>query len=144
MKVYLRPRADSLLDPQANLLGSLLGIYLARRLTLHYRQQAEIRRLYQPVHIGSSGLDSLPDDSDSDDDDDEGLGGRGGAEAEMEEGRQRAEGALGLPGADESRRGTKRTARIEDNPWDDDAQSLFGVGEADDDDEEEHAGRRSR
>lgn len=48
----------------------------------------------------------------------------------MEEGRGRAEAQLGL----EERRGSKRQARIEDNPWGmDDSESLFGVGEDEED-----------
>lgn len=110
---------------QANLLGSSLGIFLARRLTQHHRRQAEIRRLYQPVQLGS---DELPDSDDSDDDEGEGL--MRGEASEMEEGRGRAEAQLGL----EARRGSKRQARVEDNPWDmDDGDSLFGVGEDEDD-----------
>ena len=111
---------------QANLLGSSLGIFIARRLTQYHRRQAEIRRLYQPVHL-STGLDDLPD-SDSDDDEGDELIGQ----AEMEEGRGRAEAQLGL----DPRRGSRRQAKVEDNPWEmDDTDSLFGVGE--DDDEED-------
>ncbi|ORY40074.1 hypothetical protein BCR35DRAFT_311428 [Leucosporidium creatinivorum] len=120
-------------DIVANLLGSTLGIYLAHRLSLHHRRQAEIRRLYQPVLLSSS-----PPGSDSDDSEGEGeeLGALGAEE--MEEGRVRAEGQFGLPGMVEGegeRRASRKVARVEDNPWDEDEESLFGVGEDEDEDE---------
>lgn len=113
---------------------------MARELTIAHRRSQELRRLYQPVH-----LDSVPESDDSDNEEEErSTRGDLAADQEMEEGRGRAEAQLGVgPGGEvqvAAGRGQKRTARIEENVWDD-QEEIFGLG--DDDEEEGDARRRS-
>ena len=95
---------------QANLLGSSLGIYLARSLTLAHRERSQLRQLYRPVRLPpiavrpSAAFDGLPE-PDSDDDSEAGLD-----RLDLEGGRRRSE------------------------VWDDGEDGIFGLGDEDDED----------
>lgn len=114
------------MSPQANLLGTGLGVSLARSLSLSHRRSQELRRIYQPITL------SAVDEEESSD------GDVGEAEErEMEEGRlgSRAEAQLGSSG---------RGKKVEENVWDaEDEDEIFGLGD-DGDDEEEDRRRRER
>lgn len=112
--------------PQANIIGSTLGIFLARSLTLSHRRHVALQRLYQPLDL--TALD------DSDDGESE-PGEAPPPNGEIGEGVGRAEAALTA-----TRSGKK--VRIEENPWDDGEGEIFGLGDSDD--EEAHAQNSKR
>lgn len=114
-------------DIIANLLGTTLGLTLARRATIHYRRVREVRRLYAPLGSGGSVImGELGGDSDDGEEEDtaENYDGREAGAREMEEGRSRAEERLvKTPSAPRG--------RADSNPWDDTDADTFGGSEAD-------------
>ncbi|SCV74754.1 BQ2448_7783 [Microbotryum intermedium] len=129
-------------DVVANILGTTLGITLARSWTRHREQAQQLRRLYQPLHLD----DSDDDDDDEEEEDDEyalSLASSHEDEGEGENGGDcRGSRGNGV-GMCSGRRARKK--RSDSNPWDDadDTGSIFGVGfDAEEGGEEWEEGRR--
>ncbi|KAK4048650.1 hypothetical protein OIV83_004620 [Microbotryomycetes sp. JL201] len=121
-------------DVIANLLGTVLGIWFARRVTLNSRRAAELRRLYQPLDINDNSLETTGAyrDLGLDDDDEHGDEREDASPSltRMEQGRRRTEAQIAGVGANVA--SSRRTARIEENVWDDaDDDPIFDIGGAD-------------
>ncbi|KAM0789945.1 hypothetical protein ACM66B_006785 [Microbotryomycetes sp. NB124-2] len=146
-------------DVVANLLGTSLGVWFARRLTLNARRAAELRRLYQPLNSENRGggagqvsdnvgtyRDLGLDDDDDDDELEESIGENvfESSPSIMEQGTRRPTEATvamgghgnnsGIGGGGSNR---KTAARIDDNVWDDADEPIFDIGEGPDDESDQ-------
>ncbi|KAM0756534.1 hypothetical protein T439DRAFT_376709 [Meredithblackwellia eburnea MCA 4105] len=125
-------------DVVANLLGTSLGMFVARSWTRAARRAREIRRLYQPVNLDH--MDQVSDSSSSEDEGDRDQM-ENNVRREMEEGR-RSRNRTAASGEVSTNTqamdgmvvgGQRKMAKIEANVWDE-SDEIFGLG--DDDDEE--------
>lgn len=121
-------------DIIANLLGTSLGIFLARKSMKNYRIQLELNRLYRPVDFttlttSNSGRYDDEFDENGEGNEEEDLLVGGGRENEMEEGRNRAETQIQNLSSSTTKGSSKNNSkRSEENPWDD-GEEIFGIGE---------------
>lgn len=116
---------------QANILGTTLGILLARSITKADRRRLELLRLYRPVDslpLNSSTGHYPSDEEEEEDTLAEAEEGRR-TNREMQEGLGRVEARLEAGSGGPIRSSAPKTARrAEANPWDS-GEEIFGIGD---------------
>ncbi|KAK4054003.1 hypothetical protein OIO90_003648 [Microbotryomycetes sp. JL221] len=118
-------------DVVANLLGTTLGIYVARRITLNARRAAELRRLYQPV-TNNESLTTPRDSSLTFNDDFDLDGVEDSDEDETNDGERQGYSVDQLErieqGVEQRLRSSQLSNKLEANPWDAEDDSIFELG----------------